>query len=517
MKVFLDSLVDYVTLNTEVTKEELNKRLEKYQPRIEATIKAALDEAKLAVNDVDDVELIGSGLRVPAIKDMISDVLKGAKISQMLNQEEAMSFGTGFLAASLSHSFKVKPITIVHTTAYDLSIDMENIYSENCTETQKLQCNHKPFSYKNTLIKKRSNYDIAKSVTFPHASDLSITLYEHVGSNPRKLMTYTIVGINEVAAKFNTIPKLALRFEVNTYGMVDLVSAKALVEQLVKKNATNSSEPGNETVEKVEEKFDLKVTREQAYPLSMSSQDLDAARRRLDELDDQEAQVMLRTKAKNSYEGLIYSTRDWLNDDLNAPYIPPKVKDMLMAYLAEEEEWLYASDRNGVTKEEYEKRTKDLEDKTKDMKVSKKEFEMFKPYVESLNTFIKNTTQALTLMKKDKTWISEEQYAPTYAKIKELEEWIQLKVKERSEKPPTSEPVLTQALVTARMSTIRALLKALNTIEKPKPEPAKDNKTENSTEQSSDSTNSSKLSETHNQSQTLNKTDDPNQIKIEDL
>ena len=48
----------------------------KFQPRIEETIQAALKDAKLELKDLDDVELLGSGLRVPFMKDTISAIFK---------------------------------------------------------------------------------------------------------------------------------------------------------------------------------------------------------------------------------------------------------------------------------------------------------------------------------------------------------------------------------------------------------------------------------------------------------
>ena len=50
--------------------------MDKFRPRIEAVINAALKDAKLKLKDINDIELLGSGLRVPAIKDIISDITK---------------------------------------------------------------------------------------------------------------------------------------------------------------------------------------------------------------------------------------------------------------------------------------------------------------------------------------------------------------------------------------------------------------------------------------------------------
>lgn len=57
-------------------KEEFDNRLIKFKPLIEETIHAAVKDAKVDLKDVGDVELIGSALRVPIIKDYITEILK---------------------------------------------------------------------------------------------------------------------------------------------------------------------------------------------------------------------------------------------------------------------------------------------------------------------------------------------------------------------------------------------------------------------------------------------------------
>ncbi len=432
---------------------------------------------------------------MPFIKSLIAAALKNNKIGQKLNQDEATSFGTGFLAASLSRSFKVKPLVIVQSTPYDISMEISNLYSEQCNATNHLRCSHKPFSYNNTLIKKRTSYDTAKSVSFPYGSDLSITLYEHVTSvegrqPPHKLMTFVVTGVNELAEKLNvTAPKVALRFEIDAFGMVDLVSAKVITEKLVKKSmlvkvpanqtanataANATATEGNATVEKVveydekvEEKHPLGVEKHPAFPLPMDEEGFHVRKARLDAMDQAEEKILVRAKAKNGYESLIYGIRDWLSEDRNMPFVESKVKDALLAFLAQEEEWLYKSD--SADRAEFEKRTADLEDKTRDMKTRRKEFELFGSYITRLKTFIANATSQLGKIRKEKPWVAEEKVGSTADRVKELQEWTENKTRERAAAKPISNPVLTKALVEARISPVKSLIRALNRIEKPKP------------------------------------------------
>ncbi len=56
-------------------REELEERLVKFKPRITETIQAALKDAGMDLHSINDVEIIGSGLRVPIIKNIIAESL----------------------------------------------------------------------------------------------------------------------------------------------------------------------------------------------------------------------------------------------------------------------------------------------------------------------------------------------------------------------------------------------------------------------------------------------------------
>ena len=140
----------------------------------------------------------------------------------------------------------------------------------------------------------------------------------------------------------------------------------------------------------------------------------------------------------------------------------------------QEEEWLYNSDKEGATTEDFEKRCKSLEEKTVDMKIRKKEHEQFPTYIAKLKTFITNTTVLVGKLRRERKWIPSNQTEAVQGKLKELSEWVSNKTKERRVKPLTSDPVLTKAMMLTRTGPIKEMIKAMERIEKPKPKkPAK--------------------------------------------
>ena len=64
-------------------------------------------------------------------------------------------------------------------------------------------------------------------------------------------------------------------------------------------------------------------------------------------------------EAKNAYESLIYSLRDWLRDDDNTEYVEESEREALLTKLDEGEEWLYDDGAN-VAYTKYQERTYEL-------------------------------------------------------------------------------------------------------------------------------------------------------------
>ena len=250
------------------------------------------------------------------------------------------------MAASLSHSFKVKPVIVVQQSTYPIVLTIDSLYNATCTEDSLLNCSRKAFHYRGTLIKKKENYETAKTVSFSYSSDLLLGLYEQRSMQAgeaelQRTMQIQVTGINEIVAARNATPKIALRFEMNAKGILELVSAKAVFEKLVPRKANrtfNANATANNTadaMEKVEERLPLQMTTQHAYPRPYTQQEYTSGKRKLDALDAEEEKVRKRAEAKSNYESAIYAARDWLKDDKSAPFVESAAKDSWLAHLDE--------------------------------------------------------------------------------------------------------------------------------------------------------------------------------------
>ena len=107
--VKIPELVDYVTLQFNLDRETFEAANEKFYSRIMGPINEALEKAGMTVEDIDQVELIGGGVRIPKVFEILASSLK-KEPSVHLNGDEAMCFGSAFIASNSTSSFKVKQV-----------------------------------------------------------------------------------------------------------------------------------------------------------------------------------------------------------------------------------------------------------------------------------------------------------------------------------------------------------------------------------------------------------------------
>jgi len=273
--VFIDKLANNKDLEDKVLRSEFEARLEKYEERIRRVIELALEDSN--ITEIDDIELLGGGLRVPFIKSVITKSFNDSTLNQRLNLDEAMSFGAGFLAARLSNTFKVKPISIVQSTNYEIYIKIHDLSKNTLLYPLTI------------LFPRKSPYNIMKAVSFYYNNNISISLYER----GKKFVVFEVQGITEQT-------EVSLLFEINEFGIIDLKSTSK--GEIIKK-----------------------------YEYSMK--DIKRAKTRIEEIEAHEKSLLDIAEARNNYESLIYDTKHWLNDDYNSQFITKEDKKKLMQLL----------------------------------------------------------------------------------------------------------------------------------------------------------------------------------------
>jgi heat shock protein 4 len=120
----IESLMNDVDVNTIIKREDLEDMVKPLLDRITVPLEQALSEAKLTVDDIDQIEMVGGCTRVPAIKDTIAKFF-GKGLSFTLNQDEAIARGCAFCCATLSPIFRVRDFSVHDIVNYPIDFTWE--------------------------------------------------------------------------------------------------------------------------------------------------------------------------------------------------------------------------------------------------------------------------------------------------------------------------------------------------------------------------------------------------------
>jgi heat shock 70kDa protein 4 len=120
----IESLMEDVDVKSVMKREELEELVKPLLDRVSLPLEQALAEAKLKVDDIDVVEMVGGCTRVPSLKERVSKFF-GKTLSFTLNQDEAIARGCAFSCAILSPVFRVRDFSVHDIVSYPIEFSWE--------------------------------------------------------------------------------------------------------------------------------------------------------------------------------------------------------------------------------------------------------------------------------------------------------------------------------------------------------------------------------------------------------
>lgn len=120
----IESLMNDIDVSAMITRQEFEALIEPLLNKTTGPLEQALAEAKLTKEDIDIIEVVGGGSRVPAIKERIQSFF-GKPLSFTLNQDEAIARGCAFSCAILSPVFKVRDFAVQDAISYPIEFAWE--------------------------------------------------------------------------------------------------------------------------------------------------------------------------------------------------------------------------------------------------------------------------------------------------------------------------------------------------------------------------------------------------------
>ncbi|CCI45987.1 unnamed protein product [Albugo candida] len=230
--VVMQSLLDDYDLRTVVTRTLLEEISKDLLDQVLGPVEEALRKANLTRGDIQDVELIGGGVRMPKVQSLLKEFFNVQELGAHLNGDEAMALGAAFRAANLSNSFRVRPIHMTDISTYAIGARLADIHLED--EKESTWAKHAP------LFTTAHRLGARKAVSLTHARDMTCTFhYNEPSSLPKGVSThigkFSITGIKDFYTqhleKNLGEPKVSLTFSLDSSGIVSIIKAEATLEE----------------------------------------------------------------------------------------------------------------------------------------------------------------------------------------------------------------------------------------------------------------------------------------------
>ncbi|KLU81432.1 hsp88-like protein [Magnaporthiopsis poae ATCC 64411] len=340
----IESLMNDVDVSAMITRAEFETMVEPILARVETVLEQALAEAKLSKDDIDVVELVGGGTRVPAIKERVQAFFS-KPLSFTLNQDEAIARGCAFSCAILSPIFKVRDFAVQDVISYPIEFAWEkapDIPDEDTSLVVFNKGNLMPSTKILTFYRKQP-FDLEARYAKPE--DLPATINPWIGR-------FSVKGV-KANGGHDDFMICKLKARVNIHGILNVESGyyvedqevEEVVEEGDKKDGDAMDTDGAKEDAKPKTRKVKKQVRKGELPIVAATQSLDASAK--DALLEKEASMAAEDKLvadteekKNELETYIYDVRNKL-DDQYADFASDDEKDKLRSKLTATEDWLY--------------------------------------------------------------------------------------------------------------------------------------------------------------------------------
>ncbi|XP_022914483.1 heat shock 70 kDa protein 4 isoform X2 [Onthophagus taurus] len=316
--------------------------------RVRNKLVKCLQDSGLDLEMVHSVEIVGGSTRIPAIKQLITEVF-GRTPSTTLNQDEAVSRGCALQCAILSPAVRVKDFKVEDVQNYSIML------KSGPDEVHE-------------LFPKYTKVPITRKLTINRNDSFAISAYyseeEDIHFKSKTIGTWHVKDVKQIAEGRNQPVKIT--FNTNQSGIFSL--RKAVIEcteivdnseqpqQPMEVDGQNADQNGgdkasveaNSTPENGDEKKKKKTVKKDLV-LTVESEIYGLSHKQIEELKEEEYKLIANDKrekeradARNALEEYVYELRGKLSSEEDlAAFIIENERTKLVNDLESMENWLY--------------------------------------------------------------------------------------------------------------------------------------------------------------------------------
>ena len=260
-------------LEKKLTRSAFEELISPLLNRVREPVQAALRDAKLSQDGIDEVILVGGSTRVPAVKKLVTDML-GKEPNQTVNPDEVVALGAAIQAGVLTGD--VDDIVLLDVTPLSLGVETKGAVFTR-------------------LIDRNTTIPVKKGQTFTTAEHNQTGVEVHVLQGEREMAAHNkslgrfkLEGIPPMPA---STPQIEITYDIDANGILSVTAQEKSTNKEASITIQNTTTLSEDEVDRMVQEAEVNADADkEARELAESRNQLDAlrleAQRVLDESED---------------------------------------------------------------------------------------------------------------------------------------------------------------------------------------------------------------------------------------